>query len=1179
MYLHAISKRREDFLRKTQRIMKLTTFLLLTGLLHASAGVYSQNVRFNINENNVTLKKVLKEIESSSEYSFFYRLDQIDLRQKVNISVKDGLISAVLKQALLGQQLSFDIIDKIVVIKPLAESAARAMISVKGAVTDSVTHAPLIGVSIQVRGGRGGTATNEKGEFGMTVPDSAVLLVSFIGYITREVPVNGHSFLPIRLKPANAGLNEVVVVGYGTQKRSNLTGAVTQVDSKMLEDRPISNVGQALQGVIPNLNITFNDGHPGSTANLNIRGYTSINGGSPLVVIDGVPGDINLLNPSDVETISVLKDASSGAIYGARAAYGVILITTKHGRAGRLQVAYSGNYSVATPTTSHQFMTDGFLTDSLIDAAFRIYSGNPYTNYTDADYAQMKLRETDHSLPSVVIQNRTGRDQYVYYGNTDWWRYIFRNTLPSMSHSISFSGGTDKVDFLVSGRFYQQQGMMQFNRDRYTDYNLRAKVNAQMTSWLKLSENLQFTTNTYNFPGWGINTTFVEMGVHALPSYTPANPDGTFTYRTNLNNYGIGDGIAADLQYGKSKGQQQLFDLTNTVTLTASLTKDISLVGSYAYDFNPSSSFQRRTQAPWSVFPGETDYVGSDSYTETMNSDQYHVINAYANYSHSFGGHNLKVTAGYNQELKKYRTIAGSAINLLSVDLNDLDLGTSGQTTNGNSVEWALQGYFGRINYDYKSKYLLELNGRYDGSSHFPDANRYGFFPSVSAGWRISEESFFRPLKKTISELKLRGSYGTLGNQSLSTTLRNSNYPYIPTIVSGQGSNWLIGGAKPLYLSSPVPVTPDLTWEKIASTDGGIDMGLLKNHLNVSFDWYDRKTKNMLVAGKTLPAIFGAASPKQNAADLDTKGYELALNWQNSTQLGKRTLTYNFGIVLSDYKAHITRFDNPSRLLSNHYPGERLGDFWGYTVDGYFKSDAEAKAYPVNQNLVNSQRVQSPGDGHNLQAGDMKFVDLDGNDTINNGQNTLYNHGDLRKLGNSLPRYAFGLTAGAAWNGFDISVFFQGIGHQDWYPGNEAYMFWGIYGRPYYSFIAKDFPGKVWSPNNPNAYFPKLRGYEALNANSELTSVNNRYMQNLAYIRLKNLRIGYSLPANLLNHWKINKVRFYVSGENIWTWTALKNKYIDPEQVSADANGARADNNARDYPFMKNYSCGLDITF
>lgn len=751
-----------------------------------------------------------------------------------------------------------------------------------------------------------------------------------------------------------------------------------------------------------------------------------------------------------------------------------------------------------------------------------------------------------------------------------------------MSHSLQFSGGSEKIDFLLSGRYYQQSGLMQMNRDKYVAYNLRGKINAHITPWLTISNNIQFAANTYNYPGSGsrgdINTAFVYLGVHALPSYVPVNPDGTFTYRSQLNNYGIADGRNVELQYGKAKSQEQEFDLTNTVSVTLQPIPEITIVGSYSYDLNPYSNFHRSTVNPWSIYPGEIDYVGNDYYTESSSTDQYHVVNAYATYTKNFGEHALKVMGGYNQELKKYHTINGQANNLLSEDLNALDLGTSDQQVGSNSVQWALLGFFGRINYSYKDKYLLEMDGRYDGSSHFPRDSRYGLFPSISAGWRVSEEPFFEPLKKIVSELKLRGSYGSLGNQSLSINLRNSNYPYIPVMSTGL-SNWLINGDKSQYLRVGSPITPQLTWERTTSADVGIDLGLLNNRLNITFDWYDRKTLDMLTAGKTLPAVFGAGSPKQNAADLDTKGYDLSVKWEDNRVVANKPFTYSVGIVLSDFKSYITRFDNPSRLLNNYYVGERLGQIWGYTVDGYFKSDEDASKYDVNQDYVNSKRLGSPGDGHNLQAGDMKFVDLNGDKIVNNGKNTVDDHGDLKVIGNNLPRYSYGVTGSASWNGFDLSVFFQGIGHQDWYPGNETYFFWGVYGRPYYSFIPKDFPDKIWSPENPNAYFPKLRGYVALNGNAELNVANTKYIQNIGYLRLKNLTFGYSLPSQFLQRWKIDNLRIYVSGENIFTMSPLESKYIDPEQVSADPDLDRGDNNARNYPFFKNYSFGLDITF
>ena len=1176
--------------RQALLFMKLTAILILAAALQVSAKGFSQKV--TLSEKNTALTKVFREIKKQTGYGFFFDESWIQLSVKVTIKVKEVPLIKALDICFRNQPLTYSIVGNTVVVQLKQQATAAPAvetqpsppppIDIRGRITDAEGN-PLNGATIKLKGTERGTTTDGNGNFTLQIPDEGgVLVVSFIGYQTQEIKATATGSMNIVLVAAEAQLDDVVIVGYGTQKKSNLTGAVAQIDSKMLEDRPINNVGQALQGVVPNLNVNFSDGRPGGNAKFNIRGFTSITGGNPLILIDGVPGDLNLLNPLDVATISVLKDASSAAIYGARAAYGVILVTTKQGKQGKLQITYSNNFSVAKPTTSHEFMTDGYETGKLIDEAFQITTGNDYTGYTDDDYAELKKRQTDHSLPSVVIQNRNGRDMYVGYASTDWWHYFFREEMPSMSHSLQVSGGSEKIDFAISGRYYQQLGMMRMNRDKYSAYNLRAKVNARLTPWLTISNNIQFAANNYDYPGSGsrgdINTSFVYLGVHALPSYSPVNPDGTFTFRSQLNNYGIADGRNLELQYGKAKSQEQEYNMTNTVSVTLQPVRDISIVGSYSYDLHPYSNFHRSTVNPWSVYPGQIDYNGNDYYTESSSTDQYHVINAYATYTKDLGNHSLKVMGGYNQELKKYYNINGRANNLLSEDLNALDLGTSDQQVGGDRVEWALRGIFGRINYNYANKYLLELNGRYDGSSHFPEGSRFGFFPSVSAGWRISEEAFFTPLRNVISELKIRGSYGSLGNQSLSTNLRGSNYPYIPVMSTGL-SPWLMNGNNSQYLRVGSPVSPKLTWERTTSVDFGADLGFINNQLNVTFDWYERKTLDMLIAGKTLPGVFGAGSPRENAGDLETKGFDLSVQWKDRTNIGGKPFSYNAGIVLSDSKSYITKFDNPSKLLNNYYAGERIGQLWGYTVDGYFLSDDEAANYKVNQDYVNRTRLRSPGDASKLQAGDLKFVDIDGNNIINDGKNTLDDHGDLSVIGNSLPRYSFGITGGANWNGFDLSVFFQGVGHQDWYPGSETYFYWGVYGRPYYSFIPKNFREQIWTPDNPDAYFPKLRGYAARDGNAALRVVNTKYMQNIAYIRMKNLTVGYSLPPSLLQKWNIDKVRVYFSGENIFISTPFESKYVDPEQVSADPTGGRGDNDARNYPFFKNYSFGLGITF
>lgn len=1047
---------------------------------------------------------------------------------------------------------------------------------IRGVVTDE-NGAPLAGVSVKVKGRDIGVVTGSDGRFSLTVPGNAILEVSYVGYQNQEIIVGSRVEFNIQLQSSAKGLNEVVVVGYGTQKRQNLTGAVTQISAEVLESRPVDNVSQALQGTVPNLSVDFNDGRPGSSGKLNIRGFTSINGGTPLVLVDGVPSEIDLVNPSDVATISVLKDASSAAIYGARAAYGVILITTKSGSAGKLRINYNGNFSLATPTTSHDFMTDGYEMAKLVDQAQQISRGVSYTGYTDADYEYLLQRREDPSLPDVMIKNVNGVDRYVWYGSTDWWHHFFLDQKPSMSHALSFSGGTEKIDFLLSGRYFHQDGMFRINRDKYDAYFLRAKVNAHLTPWLTISDNLQFSANTYKYPGLSLNDAFVYFGVHMISPWLPQNPDGTFTYMPATNNQGLADGRAAEYQYGKSKSVDKNFDLINTVTATIDPFEGLSIVGSYSYNLNNFFGSHRRTVAPWSNTPGVINYVGTDYFTESWDLDQYHVVNAYATYSKNIGSHSFKIMGGYNQELKKYYHIGGRANNLISDDLNALALGSSGQEVSSDAVEWALRGFFGRLNYNYANKYLLELNGRYDGSSHFPEGNQYGFFPSVSAGWRISEEQFFDRMRNTISELKLRASYGSLGNQSLSSNLRSQNYPYIPLMNTGN-SNWLMGGEKSQYLRVGNPVTPDLAWERTTSINGGIDIGFLNNRLNVSFDVYDRKTLDMLIPGKTLSATFGASSPKQNAGDLQTRGFDLSIKWEDRVTDGSRPFSYYIGAILSDFRSYITRFDNPSNLLNNYYVGQRIGEIWGYTTDGYFLSDDDAAKYPVNQDYVNNMRMQSPGDGRRLQAGDLKYVDLNGDDVINDGKNTLEDHGDLSVLGNSLPRYSFGIRAGAEYAGFDLSVFFQGVGRQHWYPGPDTYMFWGPFSRPYHSFFPLGFENLIWSPENPNSYFPLLRGFDALNARNSLTTINNRYLQNTRYIRLKNLTIGYSLPSSLLQRWSIDKVRVYFSGENLFMLTGIESDYIDPQQISKDPNGGVGSTNARTYPFFKTYSFGLDIT-
>ncbi len=1051
--------------------------------------------------------------------------------------------------------------------------------TIKGQITDE-KGVPVIGANILVKGTSNGTITDIDGYFTINVTNASILKISYIGYKDQEVKVNSQKEIKIILKENSQSLDEVVVVGYGVQKKVNLTGSVSQVTAKDLESRPVSNATQILQGTMPNVNVTFSTGEPGAGGSINVRGQASLNGGDPLVLIDGVPGDINRINPRDIESVSVLKDASASAIYGARGAFGVILVTTKSAKEGKTSITYNAFFATSKPTVRTDFITTGYDAVMLVDEAFRRTTGNTYTRYSEEDMMELEARRYDtvenSSRPWVVVKNVNGKDIYNYYGNYDWWHTVFNDNQPSQSHSINISGGTEKINFLLSGNFYTKDGIMKINTDKFTSYNFRSKLSAQILPFLKITNNTSYYDKNYTYYGreGGGNPNFTYVTVHALPCYAPINPDGTATYNTLKNNYSIGDGLFAMLIDGGTKGQKAIHEFTTTTSLQVDIIKHIKLNADYTYSFYIADDWYRRAIAEYSIQPGilqEVPNYNTDELKKTMWFDPMHVANIYANYNQSFNKHNIGITAGINYENKKHSRLFASRKDLISDSLNDLNLATGDDMlVEGGSYNYALFGAFFRTNYDYDNRYLFEVSGRYDGTSRFKKGMRYGFFPSFSGGWRISEENFFEETKDIINNLKFRVSYGSLGNQAVNSSNPNY-YPYVSTLGMSL-SNWLVNNQKIQSVSSPNPIIDNLTWEKATTINTGIDLAFLNNRLNFSADAYIRNTTDMLVPGKTLPSVFGASSPQQNAGDLQTRGYEITLSWNDQFDLKGKPFKYGISFVLGDAVSEITKYDNPNKLLANHYVGKQIGEIWGYKIDGFFKTDEEAANWEIDQTLVNSQIQKSPGEWGHLRAGDLKFVDIDGDGKITPGKKTYDDPGDMVIIGNSQPRYNYGFNMNANWNGFDISAFFQGIGKRNWYPSANADKFWGPYSRPYFSFIPKNFNELIWTPENQDAYFPVLRGYTALNSGACLNSPNDKYIQNIGYLRLKNLVIGYTLPDQLMSKIKVQNCRVYISGENLITWTPFMTDYIDPEQPIADGNG-------RSYPLSKTISIGLDITF
>ncbi len=1017
---------------------------------------------------------------------------------------------------------------------------------IKGSIT-SDSGEPLIGVTVKVAGGQG-AVTDIDGNFSVNAAPGTMLTFSYTGFKTQTAKAqNG---MRVVLESDVSNLNEVVVVGYGTQKKANLTGAVASVNGAVLENRPISNIGQGLQGVVPNLNVTMGrGGAPGASASFNVRGTTSLNGGEPLVLVDNVQMDPNLVNPDDIESISVLKDAASAAIYGARAAYGVILITTKKGKLNsRPTVQFSASGYWQKPAVEmHNVNSLDYL--RMIDIAYQNSGGSGhYFNSLVYSYAE-KYANGTYDQP-VFYDKTYNASKYGYCGNTDWWNELYKTSF-SQIYNASISGGSEKTSYYVSLGANNQGGILKATDEKYNKYNANINVTSEVTPWMEVSAKIAHTYTTEMHPTGGttaMNSTpysglspYSGMMKSDLSPLMPVkHPDGHYAGQGNFTNP-----VAIQAQGGNAQFRQNDLWMTGAVKLTP--IKGLVVNADYTWNFYGLSSTQHvRNFYDYTAVPGTENYypwTNPNSVTKANNDDYYSSFNAFAEYSLALAenSHNLKFMVGYNQEKKRTQYYYAGRKDLINPDNPAINQATGDMAINGNMGQWAVNGTFARINYDYQGRYLLELNGRYDGSSKFKKGYRYQFFPSVSLAWRVSEEKFFEGMKTWWDNLKLRGSYGSLGNQVVS-----GNFPYLATYDINSKYGALLGGKLPVAITAPGLVSASFTWETVNQIDLGFDASFLRNRLNVSFDWYRRNTKDMLVDGEALPAVLGAKVPRMNAADLKTLGWELSLEWNDRLPFG---LSYHVKGVLSDYQSTITKFNNPTGLINKYYVGRKLNEIWGYVSNGLFQSDEEAAAH-ANQSYLY---------GGKWGAGDVRYEDLNGDNKINDGDNTLGKPGDRKVIGNSTPRFAYGITAGCEYKGFDFEMFWQGIGKRDWFPGSGSAAYWGFtneWQTPLTTSL------DYWTTENRNAFFPKL-GWN--NGGNRVAST--RYLQSASYCRLKSITLGYTIPKAILDKVGVSRLRVYITGENLFTFTPLI-KAFDPETL---------DNLT--YPINKKLAVGLNLTF
>ncbi|MCJ8209238.1 TonB-dependent receptor [Mucilaginibacter sp. RS28] len=1066
--------------------------------------------------------------------------------------------------------------------------------AITGKVISADDGLPLPGVSVRLKGTGMGTATDINGKYTINAAPGQVLTFSFIGSLTQEITVGTSNVINVKMGSDAKSLNEVVVVGYGTQKRADLTGAVATVDTKVLASRPITDVARGLQGAVPGLTITTATGDIGTNPKIRLRGLqgsinTGASGASPLILVDNVEiPSLQMLNPDDIETISVLKDAASASIYGTRAAFGVILITTKSGkRNAPTKITYSNNFAFSSPINNPQLASAADNAQASLLALQR-FSPNT-TSYNVIGYSidqpsidKMRQWDQQYGGQDLGPEMVEGRDFEIIGGKLFFYRswnpekLYLRQWTPQQTHNIGVNGGSEKTNYNLSMGYLNQMGSLKVNPDEFDRYNLNLGVNTSATDWLDVRGKVLFSNTLSKSP-------FTFSGSQYGPYY--------YLYRWPANYpYGTYKGLpfrsaVTEVQQAKmdeDKNQLARIALGGTLKIAKGLTLDADYTytstnehlhqtggNTYAYDF-----WSLKTDAGLST-QDRLNYrpYQSTSYDKARYYSYWNQINTgkvFATYNKNIKDHAIKVILGGDIEMNEATSQSSERRTLIDPNYGEIKLATGDQLVDGAHSKLTTLGYFGRINYAYKDKYLLEINGRYDGSSRFPVNQLYGFFPSGSLGYVLTQEKFMDWSKNWLSFLKIRGSYGSVGNQVV------GNGRFLP-LMSASNSGWILPTGNAVTLSTPTPLSPILTWETIRTADLGLDLRVLHDDLGFTFDVFQRNTSNMITPGVTLPSSFGASAPVRNFGELQGKGWELAIDY-NHTFANK--LHINVTGTLSDAIERISKFANVTRSLpapiaalnSTYYEGMRLGEIWGYETDRLFQaSDFVGSNYAPG--IPSQALLEGNNSTFKFGPGDVKYKDLNGDGVITYGTNTVDNHGDQKIIGNSTPRYQYGFRLGADWKGVDINVFFQGVGsRQLWasgstvFPGFRAAEGWFANQMDY------------WTPNNPNAFYPRPTDYGASVDRWDYVP-QTRYLLNMAYLRLKNLNVGYTFPKALIQRVKIQNLRVFFSGENILTWDHLGNIPVDPE---IDFSQTQIDNDragfGRVYPYRKTFSLGLQVT-
>lgn len=1119
--------------------------LIAIGLFGFYIGIFAQALSLKMQ--HVSVKEAMTELKAKSGYSFVYIAGDVDTEKRVSVDAES--LQEAVEQILHGQPVAYEIQgNKSIVVRKISLLQAQKQV-VSGRVKDA-NGEPVIGANVAVKGQSIGTVTDMDGQFSIEASVGEVLQVTYIGYVSQEVRVGEDKVVDVTLREDNEVLDEVVVVGYGTQKKQNLTGAIATVGAQELEDRPVTNAAAALQGKVANLNISNSDGGPGKKASFNIRGYAGLGTYySPLVIIDGVTGYFDDLNPNDIETLTVLKDAAASAIYGAQAAYGVILVTTKSGKKNeKPTISYNNNISFNSPTVLPK--TAGSLEFAKLFREASLNEGGGGV----IDLETLERIEQYYYHPGSIPNNVPQIDnpeRWSDWGdgrsnaNEDWQKAMFKNNQLNQSHNIQIRGGSQRSTYAISLGYLKDEGKLRYYDDYYQRYNALVKLSTDLTDWLTVGINVRYAHEKsispayYMNPGGDVNDLIGWTQV-VWPTIPVLDPNGHFS-------------PAGRMAFINQANPKSTYTDNFWGTLTASLKLLPGWTANVDFTYNKwayKQTYSKGLIYSWSV--SNEPYLDSSSPETTQvwqntNNDDFTSVNAYTTYEKGFRGHNFKVMVGMQSEYKKTYGLYTNKMGLVFPDNPSLSTATGKVEADDALDHYTTMGFFGRFNYDYRGRYLFEFNVRKDGSSRYARGHKWGTFPAFSAGWNIAKEAFFEPYTQFVSELRLRGSYGELGN------MRGKSYQYISTVPYSTSTGYIMNGEVVSAFGAPSMIAYN-TWEKNRTLDFGIDVTALQNRLTLSFDWYRRDIIGLITKGVTVPAVLGAESPETNNADVRNKGWELSVGWRHSATLASKPFNYSVSFNLSDYQGTVLKYSNPKGLIDDWYVGKKMGAIWGYTTDHIMVDPAEAAE-------VNESGIQNKFGG-DWSAGDMRYKNLDDDPNINDGNRTLDDHGDLSIIGNDTPRYNFGFGLNADWNGIDFSLFLQGTMKRDlWLEGPLTF---GLGGGQWGSNVWEN-TLDCWREDgsNQDPWLPRLY----LSSTSKNLQKQTRYIDSGAYCRLKNIQIGYSLPKQLISKVGLQRLRFYFSGDNLWTISGI-NENFDPE---APWGGA--------YPISKSLSFGVNVTF